>query len=60
MKNLLFPEKFQIVGWLLFIPSTIMALICFTGLYSTSGVTETLLNDGMIIGIALGALFIVC
>ncbi len=60
MKNLLFPEKFQLVGWLLFIPSTIMALICFTGLYSTSGVTETVLNDGMIIGIALGALFIVC
>lgn len=60
MKNLLFPKRFRLLGWMLFIPATIMGIICYCGLYSVSGLAEIILNDAIIIGIALGAIFIVC
>lgn len=60
MKNLLFPSIFQLIGWIIFIPSLIIgALICF-GFLCLSGIIETIVNDIAIIGIAVGALFIVC
>jgi cytochrome bd-type quinol oxidase subunit 2 len=60
MKNLLFPHQFQLIGWILFIPALITGtLICF-GVLSLTGVAEHVVNDTVIISIALGALFIVC
>lgn len=60
MKNFLFPRGFQWVGWLLFIPAVVMGILCYYGLCSVSGLAEIILNDAIIIGIALGAIFIVC
>ncbi len=63
MKNLLFPTGFKIIGWLLFIPAVVMGALCFFDIFdidSFSGLTETIVNDAIIIGIALGSLLIVC
>ncbi|MDE5814414.1 MAG: hypothetical protein K2H72_09015 [Muribaculaceae bacterium] len=69
MKNLLFPHIFHLIGWIMFVPSMIAGGIIFSGFLpfdgvmqhlSYDGVTETVVNDIVIIGIALGALFIVC
>lgn len=60
MRNILFPHMFQPIGWIMFIPSTIIGTLIFFNLLSVSGITETIVNDLVIIGIALGSLFIVC
>ena len=60
MKNLLFPPSFQIVGWFLFIPALIAGLLIYATILSPNGILETVVNDAVIIGIALGSLFIVC
>lgn len=69
MKNLLFPHIFQLIGWIMFVPSMIAGGILFSGFLpfggimehlSYDGITETVVNDIVIIGIALGSLFIVC
>lgn len=61
MKNLLFPKGFRVVGWLLFIPAVILGALCFFEICSFGGrITEMIINDSVIIGIALGSLFIVC
>lgn len=60
MKNLLFPRGFQFVGWVLFVPALVLGvLVCF-GIHGFYGITETVVNDAIIIGITLGSLFIVC
>lgn len=60
MKNLLFPRQFQFVGWLLFIPAAIVGMLLYFSFCNFHGVTEIVVNDAVIIGIALEALFIVC
>ena len=69
MKNFLFPRVFHIIGWLLFVPAVILGLLIFInafdysdslGINLPSGVMETVMNDAVIIGTALGAIFIVC
>lgn len=60
MNNFLFPRAFRIVGWLLFVPSSIMGLLSVFNCLNFTGLTETIINDIIIIGIALGALFMVC
>lgn len=60
MKNLLFPRQFQLIGWLIFIPAFIMGTLVFFSLCSFHGTVKTLINDIIIIGIALGSIFIVC
>lgn len=61
MKNLLFPKGFQIAGWLLFVPALIMAVLFHFEICSVAGYTaEIIINDMIIIGIAFGAVFIVC
>ncbi len=70
MKNYLFPHIFQLIGWILFVPSFILGVLFFFSVTSStymsfdlpyiSGVSEIVVNDFIIIGIALGALFIVC
>ena len=61
MKNFLFPHIFQPIGWIMFVPSLIIgAIIYFYMPVFGAGITETIAIDSVIIGIALGALFIVC
>lgn len=60
MKNLLFPKAFRVVGWTLFIPAIIIGILTNTNVITPSGITETIINDAIIIGIAIGAIFIVC
>lgn len=60
MKNLLFPHIFQPIGWILFVPCLILGALIYFEVLSLTGITETLVNDIAIIGIAVGALFIVC
>lgn len=60
MKNYLFPHECQVVGWLLFLPATAMAVIFHLGLWGISSMLGSILNNAMIIGIAIGSVFIVC
>ncbi len=61
MKNFLFPHIFQLIGWIMFVLSLITGLIIYYKLpVFGTGISETIAIDSSIIGIALGALFIVC
>lgn len=60
MKNMLFPTWCRILGWVLFIPSVILGVMCETDVMTLSGAIETAVNDTVIIGIVVGALIIVC
>ena len=60
MKNLLFPHFFQPIGWVMFVPSLVMGALIYFSVITLSGAAETAVNDAVIIGIVLGALFIVC
>lgn len=61
MKNFLFPHTFQPIGWILFVLSMIAGIyIFFEAPVFGAGITETIVIDSVIAGIALGALFIVC
>lgn len=60
MKNMLFPTWCRILGWVLFIPSVFLGVMCEADVMTLSGVIETAVNDTVIIGIVVGALMIVC
>lgn len=63
MKNLLFPHRFQLIGWILFVPCLILGVLLtfpFHIVNFSSFTIETITIDVAIIGIVLGALFIVC
>ncbi|MDE6267307.1 MAG: hypothetical protein K2M07_08175 [Muribaculaceae bacterium] len=60
MHNLLFPHRFQLIGWILFIPALICGVFAY---YETPALPDwafTAVNDIIIIGITLGSVFIVC
>lgn len=60
MKNLLFPEKFKIIGWIVFGAAVVVGILVWMQVLQLSGTIETVVNDAVIIGTALGALMIVC
>ena len=66
MESSLLPKGFRIIGWILFVPSIIMGILWLINMLSETdvwpfyGVAESVATDAMIIGIALGSLFIVC
>lgn len=60
MNNFLFPHFFRYIGWVLFVPSAIIGLLCVFSCLNFAGAMETVVNDAIIIGMALGAVFIVC
>lgn len=61
MRNLLFPHIFQPIGWIVFVLSLIIGVIIYFRMpVFGSGIAETIVIDSVIIGIALGAMFIVC
>lgn len=60
MKNYLFPWRFRLIGWVIFIPAVILGVLILAGVCQFHGVVETVMNDAAIIGVAIGAVFIVC
>lgn len=66
MKNYLFPHIFQPIGWIMFVPSLILFALFYCGFFSSfempslTGIIEIVVNDIVILGIVIGALFIVC
>ncbi len=60
MKIFLFPRIFRIIGWVMFLPAIILGIAEFSGLCDMRGITEIIVHDVTIIGIAVGALFITC
>ena len=60
MKNILFPSSFRILGWILFCPAILAGAIKFFFDLTTGGLLATIINDAILIGIVLGALFIIC
>lgn len=61
MRNVLFPHVFQLIGWIMFAVFLIVAgLMQFEVIGAGFDIWGTILNDATVIGIALGALFIVC
>lgn len=60
MKNYLFPGRFRLIGWMLFVPAVILGVLILAGVCQFHGVVETVMNDAAIIGVAIGAVFIVC
>ncbi|MDE6279911.1 MAG: hypothetical protein K2M05_08045 [Paramuribaculum sp.] len=60
MKKLLFPHIFQSIGWIMFIPAMIAGALIYFNILGFSANIETVVYNLVIIGIALGALFIVC
>lgn len=60
MKNKLFPHVFQPIGWILFVLSLIVGALILCQVTPGTGVASIIVNDVAIIGIVLGALFIVC
>lgn len=60
MKIFLFPRIFRTIGWILFLPTLVLGIALFTGLCRFDGLTEIIVNDITIVGIALGTLFITC
>lgn len=60
MRNFLFPKVFQTVGWILFIPAFVAGVLCWFSVFNLAGNAEIIVNDVVIIGITLGALFIGC
>ena len=60
MKNLLFPRIFRPIGWSVFVPSLVIGSLILFGLMELPLGIETIVNDAVIIGGVVGALFIVC
>lgn len=60
MKNILFPSICRIIGWFLFIPAIIAGALSFFCVITPEGLLGTVINDAVLIGIVLGALFIIC
>lgn len=60
MKVFLFPKVFQLIGWILFLPSAIVGTLNLFDVLPIPMSIETIVNDAVIIGMVLGALFIVC
>lgn len=65
MKNLLFPHSFRLIGWILFIPTLLLGMLTILGIVGPPvlgpvGAAEIIMDDLIVIGIAVGALFIVC
>lgn len=62
MKNFLFPRGFNIVGWLLFIPATILGTLIILNIPDYTNKVWGIICDttAVPIAVALGALFIAC
>ena len=64
MKNLLFPHSFRLIGWIVFIPTLLLGAMTILDIAGVTmpgaGLAEILGPDVTVIGIAIGALLIVC
>lgn len=61
MRNVLFPHVFQLIGWIMFSVFLVLGVLIQLDVVGVEfNVTGTVVIDATVIGIALGALFIVC
>lgn len=60
MKYFLFPHFLRPVGWIIFVPAVITGILILTDVFNLGGITETIVIDAIITGIAVSALFISC
>ena len=60
MKNLLFPHRFALIGWVMFLVAIIDGILRLLLEPEMSYVWTVFYNDSFIIGLSLGAIFIVC
>ena len=60
MKIFLLPRVFHIIGWILLVPGIIFGIISYFSLDILPKWSDIIINDIAIIGVAVGALFIVC
>lgn len=60
MKNILFPSCFRIIGWFIFVPAVIGGILRYFDLLTPTALLGTIVNDAILIGMVLGALFIIC
>lgn len=60
MRCFLFPRVFRTIGWILLVPTLLLGIMLLDGRLSFSDITQTIVNDAAITGIALGSLFITC
>lgn len=60
LHNILFPHECKVLGWILFLPATLMAILVHYGLCGITTILGSIINDVIIIGIAVGAVLIVC
>lgn len=60
MKCFLFPRVFRTIGWILFVPALVLGVLLLADVLNFSGITEIIVNDATIIGLALGSIFIGC
>lgn len=58
MNNILFPTQFRIVGWVMFVLGLVVGIMVMSGVAGLS--SNKAAHDAALIGIAVGALFIVC
>lgn len=59
MKTFLLPHSFKLLGWIFLISSIIVGVSSQLGWITTSGLMETVMTNYIVIGIAIGALFII-
>lgn len=59
MKTFLLPHSFKLLGWIFLISSIIVGVSSQLGWITTSGLMETVMTNYTVIGIAIGALFII-
>lgn len=61
MRNVLFPHVFQLIGWIMFSVFLVLGVLIQLDVVGVEfNVRGTVVIDATVIGIALGALFIVC
>lgn len=60
MKNILFPAICRKIGWALFVPATVLGVAVCLDMLCLAGVAETVVNDVIVVGMGLGAVFVVC
>ena len=58
MKYILFPTRFRIVGWVAFVLGIVLGIMMMSGGAGLS--SNRVAHDAAVIGIAIGALLIVC
>ncbi len=58
MKNLLFPHAFQLVGWVMFVPSLLMGALVYFGVFSFAGRVEDEMTRSIRLASLLNSIYV--